>query len=733
MNKLLDAANLYAERGWPVLKCRPRDKRPATRHGVKDATTNLEIITGWFENDKEANIGIATGNSLAVLDVDPRNGGSESMDVLVNQYGKDWLNTLTVMTGGGGEHLYYQADQNTKNYKPAPGLDLQSNGLYVLAPPSIHPSGNPYKWEDGNQPDECPLMTLPDFLLPMKIDTLEQQAIAHHIDNIVPLIGIPEGERNGTIFKYACNLRAREMTYEEAKFLICEMATKCEPPLSENETIKCLDSAWRYIPNFNCTDTGNAKRLVYLYGEDLIHVPEFKAWMHWDSERWLFDHSLLIRQKAKKTAQTIYVEASSATEQTIRKKKAIWAANSENAPRIKSMIELACSEPGIVVQQQQLDSNSMVLGVDNGTLELLAGTLREPRREDYITKRASVSFNPDATCPNWVSFLKTIMDGDKELILYIQKMMGYMMTGDTREQCIFIAYGTGANGKSTFANILKALLGDYCLTTPAETLMVKRYSGGATPDLARLRGARLVLSSEPEEGSRLAESLVKQLTGQDTITARSLYCNPFEYRPNFKILLSTNHHPIIIGDDNAIWRRIHLIPFNVTIPPGKQDKTLLDKLLLELPGILNWALEGCLDWQCNGLTPPVGVKAATDEYRDNMDILSTWIDECCVVSTKDNTEDLSSPTNALYVSYNDYCKNAGLRPISSNAFSRKLHARGFERNRNARIRGFKGIALRGSDLNGGKALDLDIVIIGGQAVGISKDTSNSSESANKSI
>ena len=721
MSKLLEAALGYVAFDWRVLKCRSRDKRPATTHGVKDASVDTNIIRGWFEQDTHANLGIATGNGLIVLDVDPRNGGTKSLEKLINQHGNAWLETATVITGGGGKHYYFSHNSEVRSCKSAKGLDLQADGYYVIAPPSTHPSGNCYKWDEGKQPDICQLLSLPEFLLPTKSNNPEQPHEFFGMEDIVVrLKGTVKGQRNNNIFRYACSLRAKGITYEEAKYLVDEIAASCEPPLDEAETLKCLNSAWTYLPNFKCTDTGNAKRLVNLHGENLLYVPEFKCWMHWDGGRWLFDQSYFIERIAKETTQMIYTEASAGTEEIIRKDKARWAINSESAPRLRSMIELARSEPGIATQQHQLDSDSMILGITNGTLELRSGMLRESRREDLITKRASVLFNSDVTCPTWIAFLNTIMGGDQDLILFLKKMTGYMLTGDTGEHCIFIAYGLGANGKSTFANVLKILLGDYCMTTPPDTLMIRRYSGGATPELASLRGERLVLVAESEERSRLAESLLKQMTGQDTISARPLYCSPFEYTPIFKILLSTNHRPIIRGDDNAIWRRIRLIPFNVTIPPSDQDKNLLDKLLNELPGILNWAIEGCLEWQHNGLSPPPQVMLATQEYRDDMDIVGTWIDECCIISNQDDHQELFTPTNILYASYDIYCKDAGLRPVSKNAFSRKLQERGFERIRTSKIRQFKGISLCGTDANGG-AFNLDTVFVGGRAVGILKD------------
>jgi putative DNA primase/helicase len=355
------------------------------------------------------------------------------------------------------------------------------------------------------------------------------------------------------------------------------------------------------------------------------------------------------------------------------------------------MIELAKSEQGIPVSPQQLDSNPWVLNVLNGTLDLRTGQLREHRREDLITKLAPVAYDPEAPCPRWEAFLSRIFAGDAELIRFVQKAVGYSLTGSTQEQCFFILYGTGANGKTTLMQTVSALLKDYARQTATETLLVQRGDGPRN-DLARLQGARFVYASETEGGRKLAEALVKQLTGGDTLTARFLYSEHFEFQPMFKLWLAVNHKPVVQGTDHAIWRRIRLLPFIVTIPVAEQDKRLIEKLRDELPGILRWAVEGCLLWQQEGLEPPQAVKRATGDYRSEMDVIAAFIQNCCVVEPQGKVS-----TSELYEEYAGWCTQMGETPVSQKALAAALKERGCTPGRSGGGRLWCGIALKGDE------------------------------------
>ena len=349
------------------------------------------------------------------------------------------------------------------------------------------------------------------------------------------------------------------------------------------------------------------------------------------------------------------------------------------------MIELAQSEPALVAQPLQLDANDMLLGVANGVVNLKTGKLHPAQREDLMTMHSPVMFDSAALCPRFLAFIDQVTGGDKQLANYLQRVVGYSLTGMTVEQCLFFLYGKGANGKSTFLNVVKALAGtDLAKQTPSETLMVKRSS--ATNDIARLQNVRIAIANEVEDGSLLAESLVKNMTGGEAMAARFHYAEYFEFVPKFKLFIAGNHKPTIRGRDEGIWRRIRLVPFVVTIPPAQRDKHLQDKLFTELPGILNWAIKGCLDWKKSGLKQPQLVTDAVSSYRQEMDLLAAWISDCCIVGAQHEWR-----SRQAYGSYSTWALGGGYKPMTEGMFSRDLVLT-FKKDKRKDANYFEGIA-----------------------------------------
>ena len=373
--------------------------------------------------------------------------------------------------------------------------------------------------------------------------------------------------------------------------------------------------------------------------------------------------------------RSIYQEAGAEDDDDLRKALSKHARSSEARNRIDNMLELGKSEPGIPITVDELDDDPWAFNCTNGALDLQTGQLREHRREDLITKLAPVAYDPTAECPQFLAFLEQIMDGNQDLIRFLQRAIGYSLTGLTREQVLFLLYGLGANGKSTLLEALAMLLGDYAQQADFATFLVRRNEGPRN-DIARLRGARFVSATEAESGARMSEVLVKQLTGGDTVTARFLHQEFFDFKPEFKLWLAANHKPVIRGTDNAMWRRIKLIPFAVTIPESEQDKNLPAKLQAELSGILAWAVRGCLEWQEHGLGEPEAVKAATGEYREEMDVLGDFLAECCILELG-----ATAKATELYRNYKSWCEQNGIRELSQRVFGSGLTERGVERQR----------------------------------------------------
>ena len=283
-----------------------------------------------------------------------------------------------------------------------------------------------------------------------------------------------------------------------------------------------------------------------------------------------------------------------------------------------------------------------------------------------------MSYNEDAECPKWLQFLKTVMDSNQGLIDFLQRAVGYSLTGSTQEQCLFFLYGTGANGKTTFLEVILALLNDYSRRADFSTFLVK-YGESIRNDLARLKGARFVSAIETAEGKRLAEGLVKQLTGQDKVAARFLRQEFFEFQPEFKIWLAANHKPNIVGSDYAIWRRMKVIPFTVTIPEKLQNPELSSELKEELPGILRWTVEGCFDWQKDRLKEPKEVKLATAKYKADMDIIGDFLKDSCTISDESRVA-----KGELYKKYAKWCEETGEKKLSKKKFGICIADRGFD-------------------------------------------------------
>ena len=450
-------------------------------------------------------------------------------------------------------------------------------------------------------------------------------------------------------------------------------------------------------------DDGNAQRFALRFSSQVRYCFPLKKWFVWSGTHWRSDRSGYVFECAKITARKIYEEVALQTDDKLLEKAQKWAHSSLSNTHLDAMIKLARSIPEIVILPEDLDTDPYLFNVLNGTVDLRTGTLRPHTQEDFITKIAPVTYIERARLPLWESFLDSVTDGDRNVQDFLQRAAGYSLTGDTREEKLFFVHGPTNSGKSTFAEALKVVFGDYGLTADFETFLTRTFTGGPRPDIARLAGSRLVASIEVDEGKNLAEGLVKMMTGGDTVTARKLYQEEFEFKPQFKLWLVANHTPKVADDDDAMWRRIVRVPFDHTIPVGQRDPTIKQRLMNpEISGsaILSWLVEGCLKWQSKGLALPSEIVRATEEYRAEMDPLTDFINDVCVIDPSHWTS-----IRMLRNAYDDWNKTEGLSQdktnvLSGKAFSQRLAARGLISKRayiqGKQERGWQGIGLQGA-------------------------------------
>ena len=442
--------------------------------------------------------------------------------------------------------------------------------------------------------------------------------------------------------------------------------------------------------NETLSDAGNARWFVRLYRESVRFVRERNSWLVHLGPSWSESTDGAIERLAKDAAASIFANLDDCPK-GIRDERIKHGLKTEQAPRLMAMLELAKSEPGITVPLSALDRDPFLLGTRGGGIDLRAGSFKFPAANEYVTRQVGCEYRRGAQCPTWLAFLDRAMAGDAAMIEFLQRAVGYSLTGDTSEQCIFICHGPGANGKSVFLRTVRALLGTYGADASIETFTDRR-DGSASNDLARLANIRFVSATELDEGRRLAEGLIKSLTGGEALTARFLFREYFEFTPTFKVWLGVNHKPAIRGDDHGIWRRIRLVPFRVTIPPVEQDKTLAGRLLRELPGILNWATQGCVAWQRDGLQAPNAVVSATNAYREESDALGEWISERCNLG-----HGISTQAKFLYDDYRSFIEDRGGEILSMKRWGQRMVGKGLEKDE-GRLVHYHGIGLCG--LNG---------------------------------
>lgn len=723
--ELLQVQQLLALQ-FSLIPVKPREKVAAGKwQKYQTQRRTIEEITACL-NSGYANFAVVTGEISGCIVVDIDNA-----DALAQVAELGFPETTPIVSTGKGYHLYFSYPKDVAekvgkvktgvNIGNIQGLDLRADGGYVLAPGSIHPSGRVYKWHV--EPRVYDFTAYPS-VFPEIPEWLRTILITRHIsetgaqtkgvtgvraDSEVdsPARGnVGEGSRNVQMHRIAASLRTRGKSRREIYERLCSENERFNPPLHGSELATIADSASRYqveIGDYHLTESGNAQRMIDAFGDDLIYVSQTGKWQSWDGKRWIVEHADGVQKYAQQVASLIHDDADKCNDDKAKKKLFTWALGSEAAKKVTACVKLA--KPYLSVSSSQLDRNQWILNAPNGIIDLHTGELMPHDRKEYCSKMAGAEYHPDAECPRWLQFLDEITGGNFELQSYLQRIVGYSLTGDTSEHVWFMLLGNGRNGKSTFLNAVQTMMADYSSNIRPEALLMQGMDK-VPNDLAALKGARFTAASETPASRKLNEALIKQLTGGDAVQARFLFQEFFEFKPQCKLFLATNYRPNIVGTDVGIWRRTHEVPFPVSIPESECDPNLPAKLDAEISGILAWAVRGCIEWQRRRLDPPQAVQSARQEYYEEMDTVGQFIREWCEVDEMPNKSNVSTSVTEIYRAFSAWCLLGSEDLMTKRAFGMKLTQRNIP---SVRMkdggRGRRGIALRAHEVQRGRVTE----------------------------
>jgi putative DNA primase/helicase len=715
---LLEAARRWRKIGYVVVGVGP-SKVPYAAGWSRffDEPQTAEQVNAEFANGTWGVAGVLyPACDFVHLDFD----GTHARDAW-EKTGIELPETGKYRTRSGGEHLVYRASRLLRKTpikrkvrivsiacgcadedgSPKPcGVDLLLRGIAVLPP-----SGNGAYKESRNYPVES-AVELPDAIV--KLAKSQQKQAKEKTTSGEGRI--KQGERKATACSLAGSMRARGMSIEAIRAALrADSEQRFDPPLDDDEIEDVLKSAakWNEDEPLNLTDLGNAARFAKLNADAVLYSAQRKKWLLWSGNRWRWDETGAIFDRAEKTVKSIYTEAAQQNDKDRRQALNSHAAKSEARGKIEAMLALAQARPEIRISLDALDRRRDLINCRGATIDTTDGRAGAPRREDLLTLRAGARYDADALCPRWEKFLTEITDEDDSLAQFLQRSVGYCLTGDTSEQCFWVLYGNGSNGKTTFINVILRLLGDYATQIKTEVLIETRYDASKDYHLAALAGKRFVAACESKMGQKLASNLLKQASGSDLITARRPFEQPFSFYPEFKLWLSTNQRPSIDDSSDAMWRRIHAVPFTAKFlkaseaPQGYDgplvDTELPEQLKAELPGILNWAIEGCLEWRKRRLDPPKVVRNATRQYREDEDVLGLFLADCC--ERIDDPEQFETAKD-LYQRFCNWAKENNERPWRQRDFAPALVAQGFKKDRTRKTgRIWRGIKLRKTEIN----------------------------------
>lgn len=733
--------------GWYIFPLRPRKKTPACKWR-DESTNNLAEAEKLFARHfgVDANVGVDCGKSgLVVIDLDrhEKADGVAAWEALKGAHNFSDTEALVTETPSGGRHVIFTdpTDGAIRNSvgQLAPGVDVRASGGYIVAPPSSDARGS-WRWVRFGKPGPAP-QALVQLLLERPRDgnasgvpvrhtasreRYAQAALERETTTLAKALrGGRNRQANASAFSLGQLVGAGLLTREEVErelFAACEanglvsddgaravMATiasglqagmqeprdvpEARPGRRGRHTEPDETRAPKMVAALNAlpdTDAGNGEAMALLYGDRLRFNHDNRQWLIWDGRRWRYDRDGEPERLAKEMARQRLEAAAQEPDDDRRQQLVKWALKSESRIRLQAALAQAATERPIAAVEAAFDAAPHLLGAENGVVDLQTGELLAGRPDLGVTLSTGIEYDPAAQAPRWEQFLREIFAGDSELIDYIQRAIGYSLTGDTSEQVLHVLWGTGANGKSVFLAVLHAIMGEYAHNAEFATFLAARPrdGGAASPDLYAMRGRRLVTASEVSADRRLNEARIKSLTGGDPITARPLYGRPVVFRPVAKFWLAVNHKPRIVETSTAIWRRVRLIPFTQTFHPG--DPTLERQLRAERVGILAWAVRGALRWHERGLAAPATVSQATEAYRSEQDVLAQYIGDCCHIAPH-----ATARASQLYQAYQAWCNDNGEQALSGTAFGRLMGER-YEKQKEGGCFWYRGIGLRAS-------------------------------------
>ena len=683
-DELLRRAGALWGRGLSVIPILERGKKPAIAWAdYQQRVPSMDEIADWFGNGRPFNIAIVTGAVSGVVAVD-----CDSPEAIAWADSHLPATEMRTRTGRGGEHRFYRHPGTPVRNKvkiqtdrDRLALDIRADGGYVIAPGSVHESGTVYERLGTWPPIEAlpvfdpswiaaePVATPPLTAAGSRLgsawtddrDHLLRRARAY-VAKVPPAIEGQGGDAH--TFQLACKLvRGFALSDADAFDLLREWNSGCQPPWTDRALEEKIRGAGKYgaeaiggraatapaprqsadphdrnLPTssgstadgisrpFACTDTGNAEAFACWFGDEWRFDNQRGVWRHWESPIWSGDADGLVYRHAKSAMRRRYREAEMIRDLGDRTYASKWAIGSESRARLDACLFLTAKEEPIADAGANWDEDRVVLACPNGVVELRTGECREGRQADRLTMCAAVPYEPGARCPRFERFMLEVTGGDRELVHYLHRALGYSITGDISEQCLWFLYGPGSGGKTTLLRHIGSVLGSYAYTAPFSTFLKDQHGSTITNDLATLQGKRFVPASEVRERAKLDEGRIKSLTGGDDMTARFLHQEFFTFRPRLHLWLAVNHKPIVTDDSFGFWRRVRAVPFTQRFPI---TPTLDAELQAEAPGILAWLVRGCLLWQMEGLEAPASVTTATAEYEEDSDPLADFLAAAC--------------------------------------------------------------------------------------------------------